>query len=420
MAWQFTSYSLTLFVSAAVATGLIFFAWRWRKSPGGLALILLSAASAIWAATAGLEAAAVPLSTKILWSKIEYIGITSAPVFLLILGLEFAGLGPWLTRRNMVLLWGIPVVSLLLAATNEWHHLIWTSFTPSGAGNNVVLYGHGAWFWVLVAFAHGASLAFVLLLARAVLKYRDVHRHQAALLLVAAFFPWLGNALYAFQLGPFPGQDLTSLGLALAAVLLTLNMRRFQLLDLVPVARHTLVESMRDGVLVLDAKNRVVDANPAMSRLLAIEPLRAGEDAVARLAAWPELVRTCCYRSQSFSEVQLYAQQPRFLSVRVSPIRDERGRSLGQLVILRDITYRKQAEKEREQLLSSLQEALANVKTLRGLVPICAKCKKMRDDEGYWRNVEDYVAAHSEAQFSHGICPECMKDLYPWFKPGEE
>jgi hypothetical protein len=68
---------------------------------------------------------------------------------------------------------------------------------------------------------------------------------------------------------------------------------------------------------------------------------------------------------------------------------------------------------ERDLLFKSLEEALANIKTLRGLVPICAACKKIRDDNGFWNQVESYVSAHSEAKFSHGICPECAHKLYP-------
>ncbi|OGP94640.1 MAG: hypothetical protein A2157_11290 [Deltaproteobacteria bacterium RBG_16_47_11] len=81
--------------------------------------------------------------------------------------------------------------------------------------------------------------------------------------------------------------------------------------------------------------------------------------------------------------------------------------------IIRDITRRKQAEKEREKLIQELQEALTKVKKLSGLLPICASCKKIRDDKGYWNQIEGYIRDHSEAEFSHGICPECMKKLYP-------
>lgn len=78
-----------------------------------------------------------------------------------------------------------------------------------------------------------------------------------------------------------------------------------------------------------------------------------------------------------------------------------------------DASRRKKAEEEREQLITELQDALASVKTLHGMLPICASCKKIRDDKGYWNQVEHYIAQHSEAEFTHGICPECMHRMYP-------
>ena len=81
--------------------------------------------------------------------------------------------------------------------------------------------------------------------------------------------------------------------------------------------------------------------------------------------------------------------------------------------IIRDISLRKQAEAERNQLIKSLQDSLAKIKTLRGMLPICAACKNIRDDKGYWNQIETYIHNHSEAQFSHGICPQCVEKLYP-------
>ncbi|MFH1674987.1 MAG: PAS domain-containing protein [Pseudomonadota bacterium] len=78
-----------------------------------------------------------------------------------------------------------------------------------------------------------------------------------------------------------------------------------------------------------------------------------------------------------------------------------------------DITERKQAADEREKLIKKLQDALGEVKTLSGLLPICASCKKIRDDKGYWNQIESYIRDHSEAEFSHSLCPECLKKLYP-------
>jgi hypothetical protein len=85
----------------------------------------------------------------------------------------------------------------------------------------------------------------------------------------------------------------------------------------------------------------------------------------------------------------------------------------------RRLTERKRAEEEREKLIVELQTALAEVKTLSGLLPICSSCKKIRDDQGYWNQIEVYISSHSTAIFSHSICPECAKKLYPEYYKGE-
>jgi FixJ family two-component response regulator len=80
-----------------------------------------------------------------------------------------------------------------------------------------------------------------------------------------------------------------------------------------------------------------------------------------------------------------------------------------------EVAQRKQAEEEREKLIRELQYALSEVKTLSGLLPICASCKKIRDDKGYWSQIEEYIRKHSDAEFTHGLCPGCAEKLYPEF-----
>jgi PAS domain S-box-containing protein len=91
------------------------------------------------------------------------------------------------------------------------------------------------------------------------------------------------------------------------------------------------------------------------------------------------------------------------------------GNGCGRLWHHTDITYRKQAEEEKAKLVADLTEALAQVKKLSGFLPICGSCKKIRDDKGYWQQIEAYIRDHSEAEFSHSICPECIEKLYPEF-----
>ena len=83
------------------------------------------------------------------------------------------------------------------------------------------------------------------------------------------------------------------------------------------------------------------------------------------------------------------------------------------------VIERKQYEEERDNLISELQQAMSEVKMLSGLLPICASCKKIRDDKGSWNQIESYIQDHSEAEFTHGLCPECAEKLYPGFLKGK-
>jgi PAS domain S-box-containing protein len=119
-------------------------------------------------------------------------------------------------------------------------------------------------------------------------------------------------------------------------------------------------------------------------------------------------------RSSFKLEARYYRKEgePLWGSLTVERIEDSTGQMLFVLVMVEDISERRRAAEERERIISELKDALANVKTLRGLIPICASCKKIRDDKGYWSQVEVYVRDRSEAEFSHGICPDCSKKLY--------
>jgi len=104
----------------------------------------------------------------------------------------------------------------------------------------------------------------------------------------------------------------------------------------------------------------------------------------------------------------------------ISLMRNAQGERIGFRGVTRDVTEKKRAEEEREKLVRDLQKALSEVKTLKGIFPICASCKKIRDDKGYWNQVEVYIRDRSEAEFSHGICPDCMKKLYGDFLKKED
>ena len=104
--------------------------------------------------------------------------------------------------------------------------------------------------------------------------------------------------------------------------------------------------------------------------------------------------------------------RPCWLYSHVVPLRNDRGDITFALSVTDDVTERKKAEEEREKLIKELKDALAKVRQLSGMLPICAGCKKIRDDKGYWNQIEVYIRDHSEAEFTHGLCPDCAKKYY--------
>jgi hypothetical protein len=102
----------------------------------------------------------------------------------------------------------------------------------------------------------------------------------------------------------------------------------------------------------------------------------------------------------------------KILTVTIAPFPE------GAIIISKDITEQKTSERDRIKLIDELRRALQEVETLRGLLPICASCKKIRDDKGYWNHIEVYISSHTNADFTHTLCPECIQHFYPeyWHK----
>jgi len=122
-----------------------------------------------------------------------------------------------------------------------------------------------------------------------------------------------------------------------------------------------------------------------------------------------------------FFETRRYTKDGKTLDIqlRTAILKDTAGNHIASIVIHRDITPLKKAEEAREKIIFELKSALSEIKTLSGLLPICSSCKKIRDDKGYWNQIETYISNHSEADFSHGLCPECLDKIYAdqdWYK----
>ncbi len=182
--------------------------------------------------------------------------------------------------------------------------------------------------------------------------------------------------------------------------------------------RRILVEQSRDGIVVLDQNGKVYEANQQYAQMLGYSL-----EEVYQLYVWDwdaqwtkeqllEKIKEIDDTGDHF-ETSHRRKDGTLYDVEISTNGSVyRGQKLV-FCVCRDITERKRAQKEREKLIKELQEALKEIKTLRGILPICSYCKKIRNDKGYWEQVDVYIHKHSQADISHGICPECMKKHYP-------
>jgi PAS domain S-box-containing protein len=358
MSLHFTLYAAMLLIAGLVSVGVGLLVRRCSPAPGQRALAWFMFAVAVWALANGLEMAAVGIPSKVFWTLVSYVGIVSAPVLFFIFSLQYTHRDKWLSRGNAALLWLVPAITFSLAATNHRHGLIWSSFTPGpNPEDNILIYGHGAWFWVHVVYSYSLLMTAAIALALAAWRFHNIYRRQALTLLIGLPIPWLGNIIYVAGLSPIPGLDLTPFAFIVSGAIIAWGVYVWRLFDLAPMARDAVVEHMSDAVLVLDAQSRLADANPAARRLLGLDATAIGEDLTTTLAAWPELMKACHHAFQAQTVIRTERAEAQYLELRIAPVFDHSKHPTGRLVILRDITEAiRGAEAEREQ--RSLAEAL--------------------------------------------------------------
>src|SRR6266487_3780353 len=353
MHWQFTPYVIPVIASAAVAAALALNAWHRRPAPGATSFSLLMLAVAEWSLAYALELVSADLHTILFWDNITWLGAAFAPTLWLTFVLQYTGRARWLTRRNIAILMVEPLVTLVLVWTNQFHGLIESNIRLDTSGSFAALeVTYGAWYWINIAYSYlllfvGAILIGMLI--QSLVRSARLYLGQAVALLIAVIAPWVGNALTIFGLNPFPKLDLTPFAFTVTGVAMASCIFLFRLLDIIPVAREAVIESMSDAVIVLDEQNRIVDLNPAAQRLAVCTASKAvGQPFSQVFAAWPELVERYRDVTEADAEVVLgEGEALRYFDLSISPLYRRNGHFAvaGRLIVLNDITEHKQAER---------------------------------------------------------------------------
>jgi len=248
-----------------------FLSWQRRFVKGARELTLLMIAAGFGSFWLIFETAAPTVTEKIFFSKLEYIGGIPTPVLYLIFVLRFTGKDRLIAPKNILLLFIIPIITFIFTITNNHHHLVWSGYSAISDQTNLMEYYHGIVFWVGYI---GYTYLMLFLAAISLLAF-SIHQNkpfstQGWIILIAGLCPWIASFIYLTGNNPIEGLDISPISIILSGTLAAYAILHIRFLDLVPIARKTLVETLTDGILALDEQNRIQDINGAALSFLDI------------------------------------------------------------------------------------------------------------------------------------------------------
>ncbi|PZV20876.1 MAG: sensor domain-containing diguanylate cyclase [Leptolyngbya sp.] len=365
MSFQLNPYFGVLALTAVINVLVASLAWQRRGSTLARTYFsLMMIAGTFYAAVAAIEAGSVTVSDKIFWSTLEYVGTGGIAVFFFLFAEAFAHERSRFNPYQLIRLSIWPLSNVILVATNAWHHWIWTAvIIPGSPPSNVAIYEHGpGYFWVLLCmYLYG--IRSIQLLGRSTFSGGTLRRRQALFLLLGSLFPYLSGALYSLRITP-PGLNLTPMSLIGTGLCFFWALFRMGAFDTIPIAREMLIEHLRDGVIVIDLKHRIVDINPQGRSLTGLDNRCIGQSLQTTFSNFPEILQNYTTGVETPFELWLSTQNSCYATAQISSLVDYQGRLQGRLLILHDITKRYQAELKLRQANNCLQRQLEEIEFL--------------------------------------------------------
>jgi signal transduction histidine kinase len=319
--------------------------------------MVLAVALAEWSFTYALEIGAPDLASKTLWSQFQYVGLAMIPPAWLTFTQHYSRRERNTTWHYIVLILIIPFITILVAFSSQHHNLLWSRIWLNTDGPLQTFdASYGPWWWLFFLYSYSLLFWGAIVLFTAWRLYSTWFRWQFAVLLCSLFLPWAANALYISRLSPIPQLDLGPFAFAISALILGLGIFRYRLFDIYPVARSSRIDTLQSAALILDRKDRVIDANAVMRDTLISNGKEPVGEQVGKIFDWWTQIDL---KYRNAIEVQQdvcleIGHQTRYYNLQITPLWDQQQQLSGRLLLLRDITANKQAEEA---------VALAQVKT---------------------------------------------------------
>lgn len=357
---QFHPYSIILAISA-LTTLCVYIIARQRSAPGSFALNGMLMGMFIWGFSYALSWAFVPLDFKVFWLKVMFFGMTTVPGLFLIFTIRITHRDHWITFRNYVLLFTEPFIIILIV----WFApgLIFKSIDlVIKDGHAVVQIQRGIGFWVSTVYSYAIILAAFYILTISYRHANSFFKRQYRLILAGSILPFALSFYTQITSSRLSDLDMSAISFGVSGVIFAYAILRHQLMELIPIARSRLIEKMSDGVLVLDSHGRIVDVNPSMKTFLDEEPASyLGKNVSETIGIWNENTEHLLNGLETRTEMRLPNKPTRYLDLRVTPLYDDDQNLSGRLIIFRDVTDRKEVEKDLRHAMDRLQTQLIEI-----------------------------------------------------------
>ncbi len=349
MNWPKMLYLWPYVISVLVSAGIGLYAWRQRRVVGALFFACGAWAEAIASLGYIGELVSYTLTWKIFWDNMQWVALMTGTTTVLLFALAYTGYKAAHTKRTWTALAIVPFMVVLLVVTGPLHG--WLHPAPrivSGEPFSILAYDFNGLLWGLTLYSQSIVLLGILILLRHFIGARPFYRHQIAPVIVGYTIPLVGSILSISRIMPSLPRDITPFTFALGNGVMAWGLFQHRLLTVTPVAYETVIESIGDGVLILDAQARVVDLNPAMAHILGIKAREAmGKPSSEVLQSWPDLAERLQDSVPKQAEVRLtHGKMDTYYDVHMSLLFDHRGTPNGQILVLRDITARKRVEED--------------------------------------------------------------------------
>lgn len=334
--------SLSLLLPVIVSVFLAANALRPRYAPRGKVFGILMIAVALWSAAYGLELASTTYKAMIFWLRVEYLAIPYISALMLLVVLQFIGINNSFNQKQTMLLFVIPVITMILSLTFTQHTLYYkeVSFDDSGSFPLLKL-TKGIWYYVHVFYAYILLLYAVILMAKKLYFQKSLFRNQLIFMLLAVLIPFLTFTIYFLGWMPVKNLDPTPFAFTLTGIAISVNIFRFRMLDLMPIAREHTFKSMGDGLVILDNKGRFVECNPKALKIFNRKTTPVGALAAELWSDYPKLTELLKDIETKTIEISTSQNGNNLIFlVSSSNITDHKDKIVGKLIVMHDITQR--------------------------------------------------------------------------------